>query len=263
MGSVATEISRVDSGHYSRHEVAALASGARQVAAAHGSIIRQYAGDVPFGLACVRSWHESSGKTTTRTSSGEIGLLQVWMGPDWEPGLSAQPGRPGRACQLARGCFDPYDASQNLWCGLRFWNNVARRVYGANPRLYPAPDAQFWGAVNIALNLGEGALNALLRAAAPRPGLVMSDLDAWVRSVSDGLSNAGIPGVGSAATARRVITTPRWIAAAAQLGGLSSGGFGVVNIGVEGVPYTGGAGSTSLLGLAFAGAGLWLAWRAR
>jgi hypothetical protein len=184
------------------------------------------------------------------------------MGSGWYPGASPSPGQLGAHCASALPGFDPFNAEQNIWCGLRGWNNRARRVYNRNPGLYPAPDAEFWGVTNLAMSLGEGALAKLVQVAEPRPGMVLSDIVAFVRSVGDKLGNYGIPGVGAALTAKRVMMTQVWVDAARSISGLSTYGFGVKNIPFgTGVPYRepGGGGGPMLLG---AGVGLYFVLKA-
>lgn len=205
-----------------RQSVSSLASRAQRASAKYGHIIKQYAGDVPYGLICTRIGHESNSNPNVVTKHGEAGLLQVWMGSLWAQTRNiadAQPRRLGKRCHI-----NPLDPRSNLWCALADWNERGLRMKRAMPELFPVPDREFWGCVNIGMNIGAGGTRQILQDARPRAGYAMTDTLNWIERQGESFRvrfNAHPTQV-----ACRWWITPAWLAAAESLSGLTTTGFG-------------------------------------
>jgi hypothetical protein len=190
-----------------------------------GELIKKYMDYAPYGLICVRVGHESNGNPRcSHMNTGETGLLQVWCGGEFKKGLGPM-SRLGLQCQKKLPGFDPFDPSQNLWGGLADLNMRGYQLkISPQGKLFPVSDFQFWGCLMVQMNIGDGALAALLNASNAREGQALTDLVEFVTQIGSGLEDyrARFGSQSAESVARRVLVVPYWIKAAEQIGAIES-----------------------------------------
>ncbi|MDP3986878.1 MAG: D-alanyl-D-alanine carboxypeptidase family protein [Nanoarchaeota archaeon] len=212
--------------------VADLLSRAKIVDQKWGDSIKKYQGDVPYGLICVRIGHETRGNPNIVTPCcGETGLLQVWTGSKYAQTKNMQDATGlGAKCAQKMPGFDPLNPSMNIWCGMSDWNLRGHKMSVRLSKYFPTPDVNFWACVNMGMNIGEGAIEFLLKKSNPTPGNALNELCEWIVKTGPALANykARFGSQSPESIARRILVVPYWIEAARQLTGkdLLSSNFG-------------------------------------
>lgn len=202
--------------------ISQLLAKAKKVDQKWGDLIRKYQGGVPYGLICVRIGHESGGneKAPPTKCCGETGALQIWMGSKFAKTRNVDDAEGlGLQCKKRLPGFDPFNPEHNFWGGLSDWNNRGSAIYGRVGKYFDKPDENFWGLVNIEMNIGNGAAEFLLKVANPEKGNVLNGLCEWVVATGEGMEQykKRYGSQTAASVARRILITSYWVLAAQQL----------------------------------------------
>jgi hypothetical protein len=114
----------------------------------YGPIVSQLAGsDVPIALLLGHIQIESAGRTDTRTSLDERGLMQI---------------HPATSREMGFDHSKMFDASYSLWAGVEMFRRMADAAQRQYRYLFPAgQDDFFWRMVRFQFAIGSGAFRQI------------------------------------------------------------------------------------------------------